>query len=82
MLIMDTGGSVLADTAVQHFAQSIPPELRLGTWLCQELVSPDPAPGRGSRNKDGCAAAPDGVGLGVDPDPAMLGGPVAVFGPS
>ena len=79
MLIMDTGGSVVADTAVQHFAQSIPPELRLGTWLCQELVHPDPAPGRGSRNEDGCARAPEEPGLGVEPDPSALGDPVAVF---
>ncbi len=79
MLIMDTGGSVIADTAAQHLAQSTPPELRLATWLCQELVHPDPAPGRGSRNEAGCARAPPGTGLGVDPDPGALGEPVAVF---
>ena len=79
MLTMDTGGSVVADTAVQHFAQSIPIEMRLGTWLCQELVSPDPAPARGSRNEDGHADAPMEPGLGIEPDPAVLGQPVAAF---
>ena len=79
MLLMDTGGSVVADTVVQHFAQSIPEDMRLGTWLCQELVGPDPAPGRGARNQDGAASAPGGPGLGVDPDLDVLGEPVAIY---
>ncbi len=79
MLVMETGGSVIADTAAVHLVQSIRPELRLGTWLCQELVGPDPAPGRGSRNEEGRACAPEGPGLGVEPDPGVLGEPVAVF---
>lgn len=53
--------------------------MRLGTWLCQELVSPDPAPGLGSRNHQGHCAAPPGPGLGVDPDPELLGEPVAIY---
>ena len=36
MFVMETGGSVIADTAAQHFAQSIPLENRLGTWLCRK----------------------------------------------
>jgi len=79
MLIMETGGSVIADTAAQHLAQSIPPEMRIGTWLCQELVDPDTALGRGARNVDGCTVAPSGSGMGVAPDLDVLGKPMAVY---
>ena len=80
MLVMETGGSVIADTAAQHLAQSIPIENRLGTWLCQEMLTVDTAPGRGSRNTDGATAIPPGMpGLGVAPDEAVLGAPVAVY---
>ena len=76
----ELGGSVLADTAAQHFAQSLPADMRIGTWLCQEMVAPDSAPGRGSRNRDGHTDAPDEPGLGVAPDATVLGEPVAVYG--
>lgn len=78
-LIMDTGGTVVADTVVQHFAQSIPAERRLGTWLCQELLNEDSASGRGSRNTAGCSEAPEAPGIGVAPDMDFLGDPVAVY---
>ena len=79
MLVMDTGGTVLADTAVAHFAQSIPAPSCLGVWSCQEMVGVDPAPGQGARNVDGCFSAPDSPGLGVEPDPGVLGKPCAVY---
>ncbi|MDH3389873.1 MAG: mandelate racemase, partial [Gammaproteobacteria bacterium] len=79
MLIMDTGGTVVSDTAVAHFAQAIPAPSCLGVWSCQEMVSVDPAPGRGVRNVDGCFSAPDLPGLGVEPDLALLGDPVAIY---
>lgn len=80
MLAMETGGSVIADTAAQHLAQSIPAENRLGTWLCQEMLSVDTAPGRGSRNTDGHSSIPPGLpGLGVAPDQDLLGAAVAVY---
>ena len=79
MLVMETGGSVIADTAAQHLAQSIPVENRLGTWLCQEMLRVDTAPGRGSRNTDGASAIPPQAGLGVAPDEGILGAPVAVY---
>ena len=79
MLIMDTGGSVVSDTAVAHFAQAIPAPSCLGVWSCQEMVSVDPAPGRGVRNVDGCFSAPDSPGLGVEPDLDRLGDPVVVL---
>ncbi|MEM7509263.1 MAG: enolase C-terminal domain-like protein [Pseudomonadota bacterium] len=78
--IMPTGGSVLADTEAAHLAQSIPPELRLRTWSCQDLLTLDPAPGRGARNTDGLLTAPGAPGLGVAPDLDWLGEPVASYG--
>ena len=80
ILIMDTGGTVIADTAVQHLAQSIPAQNRIGTWLCQEMITVDVAPRLGSRNRQGCSAIPaNQVGLGVAPDESLLGEPVAVY---
>ncbi len=79
MLIMDTGGTVIADTAVAHLAQSIPSSSCLGVWSCQDMVTVDPAPGRGARNINGCFTAPAKPGLGIEPDPALLGNPVAVY---
>ncbi|MEQ8442148.1 MAG: mandelate racemase/muconate lactonizing enzyme family protein [Alphaproteobacteria bacterium] len=80
-LVMESGGTVVADTQTQHLAQSIPRDLRLGTWLCQEMLSVDSAPGRGARNNGkGESVAPDLPGLGVAPDEDFLGDPVAVYG--
>lgn len=79
MAIMDTGGSVIADTGVAHLAQTIPDPFCLGVWSCQEMVSVDPAPGQGVRNIDGCFTAPDVPGLGVEPEMEKLGKPVAVY---
>ena len=80
LLIMDTGGGVMADTATQHFAQSIPVSMRVGTWLCQELITNDVAPGQGSRNINGCSQIPQPcIGLGVVPDETLLGDATAVY---
>ena len=79
MLIMDTGGSVLSDSAVAHFAQTIPAPSCLGVWCCQEMVSVDTAPGQGVRNIDGCFSAPQLPGMGVEPDLSLLGDVVAVY---
>ena len=43
------------------------------------MITIDPAPGQGARNAEGCLTAPDLPGLGVEPDPAALGTPVAVY---
>ena len=77
--VMATGGSVLADTEAAHIAQSIPGEFRLGTWSCQEMLSVDVAPGRGSRNQNGHLHVDSTPGLGVTPDPDQLGDPVAIY---
>lgn len=79
MLIMDTGGTVVSDTGVAHFAQTIPAPFCQGVWSCQEMVSVDPAPGLGVRNVDGCFSAPDLPGLGVEPELRLLGDPIAIY---
>ncbi|MEM7667555.1 MAG: enolase C-terminal domain-like protein [Pseudomonadota bacterium] len=77
--VMATGGSVLADTEAAILTQSIPPEHRFATWACQDMLTVDPAPGQGSRNVDGALTAPDGPGLGITPDPDLLGSPWAIY---
>lgn len=79
MLVMDTGGTVVADTAAVHMAQSVPSEMCLGTWLCQEMVSPDPAPEQGARNQNGVTGVPDLPGIGVTPAEAQIGPPCASY---
>jgi L-alanine-DL-glutamate epimerase-like enolase superfamily enzyme len=79
MLIMDTGGTVVSDTGVAHFAQTIPAPSCLGVWSCQEMIGVDPAPGQGVRNIDGCFSAPALPGLGVEPELALLGKPIALY---
>ena len=79
MLIMDTGGTVVSDTAVAHFAQTIPAPFCQGVWSCQEMVGVDPAPGQGVRNVDGCFSAPRLPGLGVEPELERLGAPSACY---
>ena len=77
--VMPTGGTVLADTDAIQFAQTIPDPYRLRVWSCQDMITVDPAPGRGARVKDGLLAAPEAPGLGVAPDEQWLGEPVAVY---
>lgn len=79
MLIMDTGGSVISDTAVAHLAQTIPQAYCLGVWSCQDMVTVDTAAGQGARNIDGCFTAPELPGLGVEPDLSLLGKRVAEY---
>ena len=80
MNIEDTGGTVLADTAAVHLAQATPATHRRATWLCHDMISVDMAPGMGARNRNGVTEAPDAPGIGVAPDQAVLGEPVAVYG--
>ena len=79
MHIEDVGGSALADTVAIHLASSIPSEYRLASWLCHDHLSVDPVPNQGSRNKEGYALPPDLSGIGVEPEEAILGTPIAVY---
>ncbi|MDH3377761.1 MAG: hypothetical protein OEQ39_12500 [Gammaproteobacteria bacterium] len=79
MLVMETGGTVLADTAAVHLAQSIPAERMLGTWLCHELLRHDMVRGAGACNHQGHTAAPEVPGISVSPDYVSQGDSVAVY---
>ncbi|MEP0944078.1 MAG: mandelate racemase/muconate lactonizing enzyme family protein [Rhizobiaceae bacterium] len=79
MHIEDVGGSVLADTAALHLAASTPQKNRLASWLCHYHLAVDPAPRQGARNENGYAKPPSQPGLGVAPDLAMLGPPIAEY---
>ncbi len=78
--VMPTGGTVLADTDATHLAQTIPDPFLFGGWSCQDMITVDPAPGRGVRAVDGgMAIDPELPGLGVAPDLSWLGDPVAEY---
>ena len=79
MHIEDVGGSALADTAAFHLAASTPGAFRMASWLCHAHLAVDPVPGQGARNREGLASPPSVPGLGVVPDLAILGDPIARF---
>ena len=79
ILVEDTGGTILADTAAAHLASTVPEHALIGTWSCQELITVDPAPGQGARVVDGTMRAPDVPGLGVEIDADALGTPAARY---
>ena len=79
ILVEDTGGTILADTAAAHLASTVPEHALIGTWSCQELITVDPAPGQGARVVDGTMRAPDLPGLGIEIDADALGAPVARY---
>ena len=77
--VMATGGSVIADTEASALALSIPEEMRLGGWACQDMLTVDIAPGKGMRSQNGYHYALSEAGLGFAPDEALLGNAVAVY---
>ena len=77
--VMATGGSVMADTEASALALSIPEEMRLGGWACQDMLTVDIADGRGMRAQQGYHYALDAPGLGFQPDEPLLGNAVAVY---
>lgn len=79
MLIMCMAGTVINDTIVAHFAQTLPANRLVGAWSCQDYVTLDPAPGRGARNVNGHMTPPSLPGLGVEPDLDVLGAPLMEF---
>ncbi|MFK7945655.1 MAG: mandelate racemase/muconate lactonizing enzyme family protein [Paracoccaceae bacterium] len=77
--VMPTGGTVLADTDATHLAQTIPDPFLFAGWSCQDMITVDPAPGRGTRTEAGRMQIPRLPGLGVVPDMAWLGKPCAMY---
>lgn len=80
MHIEDTGGSAFADTAALHLAASTPDANRLASWLCHAHLAHDPVPSQGGRNDNGLVRLTETPGVGLNPDPNLLGNPVAVYG--
>ncbi|MEM7321828.1 MAG: mandelate racemase/muconate lactonizing enzyme family protein [Actinomycetota bacterium] len=78
MNIEDTGGTRLQATAVVHLAQATPEPFRRATWLCFDHLTVDPIRG-GVVNRGGTSEAPDGPGIGAEPDEDNLGRPTAVY---
>ena len=80
VLVMESGGSVVADTAAAHLAQTVRPEFLVGTWLCHDMLADEVAPPEsGARNRRGFAPAPEAPGIGAAPDEDLLGAAAAVF---
>ena len=78
MCIEDTWGSDVATAAALHLAAATAPESVLNVCDLSGYGAPrlDPA---GPIRKAGRIAPPEGPGLGVTPDPEVLGEPLAVF---
>lgn len=79
IFVMATGGSVLADTEALHLAATIPDANMLGVWACQDMITAEIANGLGPRAIQGHLTLPETPGLGVAPDEAALGPPVASY---
>ncbi len=77
MLIMDTGGSVISDTAAAHLAHATPERYRVATWDCAAMLTRATATGALADN--GVIRAPLDPGLGVAPIADELGEPIAVY---
>lgn len=80
MHIEDTGGTAFADTAALHLAAATPEANRLASWLCHAHLAVDPVPGQGARNVEGSVHFDQSPGIGVEPDPEILGDPIEVYG--
>lgn len=73
------GGDVIA-AACTHIASTVAPRLNEGVWIAQPYIAGHYDPDNGITVEDGHIRVPDGPGLGVVPDEAILADPVAVFG--
>ena len=79
MCIEDTWGSDVTTAAALHLAAATAPAALLNTCDLSGYVAPRIAPA-GPTRQDGRIAPPEGPGLGVAPDLAVLGEPCAVYG--
>ncbi|MCB2095597.1 MAG: mandelate racemase [Rhodobacteraceae bacterium] len=78
MCIEDTWGSDITTAALLHLAAATPARMVLNTCDLSHYVGPRLDPGAPVR-RGGRIAPPEGEGLGVTPDPDMLGQPVAII---
>ena len=80
MVLEDTWGSDITTAALSHLAITIPPRYLLNTADLSGYVHPHVAPD-GPRRESAQLKPSERPGLGVTPDPDVLGNPVATFGP-
>lgn len=78
MCIEDTWGSDVTTAALLHLAASTPAKGILNTCDLSHYVGPRLDPNGPSR-RDGRIAPPEGIGLGVTPDPDALGQSAAIL---
>ncbi|WP_287312825.1 hypothetical protein [Moorena sp. SIO1G6] len=71
-------GSIIADIAAVHLAQSTSETHLRATWLCHDMLTVDTATG-GACNQGGKTFAPEARGLGVEPKLDVLGEAIAVY---
>lgn len=72
------GGDIIA-AACTHIGATVAPRLLEGVWLAAPYIDGNYDPENGIRIEGGHIRLPDGPGLGVAPDEAVLGRPVASF---
>lgn len=73
------GGDIIA-AACAHIAATVEPRLLDGVWLAEPHIDGHYDAAGGIRIKDGHIRLPAGPGLGVTPDPAQFGAPMASYG--
>jgi L-alanine-DL-glutamate epimerase-like enolase superfamily enzyme len=78
MIIEDSWGSEIANSAIAHLAHSTRPDAVLATTDFHNYNAVTTADG-GAEVSDGVMAAPSGDGLGVEPREEVLGDPVATY---
>lgn len=78
MTVEDVWGCQIVTAALGHLAISTPPDAYLNTTDLQSYNDVELCP-PSAYAVDGRLVVSDDPGLGVDPDPAVVGEPVAVF---
>ena len=68
------GGDIIA-AACAHLGATVPRHLFRGTWIARPYLSDSYDRGRGINVESGHIKLSEKPGLGVDPDPALLGAP-------
>lgn len=73
------GGDIIA-AACAHMGATVRPALNEGTWIAQPYIEGHYDPRGGIAVEGGHIRLPQGPGLGIEPDEALFGAPVATFG--
>lgn len=76
----DEWGGDIAAAAGAHMAATVAPRLNEGAWIAAPYLDGHYDPDGGISIEGGHIALPEGPGLGVEPDAALFGEPLAAFG--